>query len=348
MRKIEFSANVNGRRVPKPMADQRFEMAKLISQLRFEMRQKGTEISQSQEMETDEIDRSEETEDSTEEVSTETETVTSKIHPFLAKIREIRAEEQRRSETEGKRTPILESVSGNRPAKNGARMLSQGIPTEAILHALALDWPSEARSRYGIRDYDVSTFTNGDVPENRHPAYAYFDKAARARVPIALIGPSGTGKSTLCKQWADDQGMNFGFVPMTAGATPSWLVGAYTLEGYRTRSAMECYQNGGVFVFEEMDAADPNMLLVANNLIENEVFDNPVTGEQFTRHPDFIPVACMNTRGLGATATNTGRSRLDDATRTDLLSVAWSCSCRKKLRNLSSIRISPLNKAERI
>jgi hypothetical protein len=313
MRKIEFSANVNGRRVPKPIADQRFEMAKLISQLRFEMRQKGTEISQSQEMETDEI--SEETEDSTEEVSTETETVTSKIHPFLAKIREIRAEEQRRSETEGKRTPILESVSGNRPAKNGARMLSQGIPTEAILHALALDWPSEARSRYGIRDYDVSTFKNGDVPENRHPAYAYFDKAAKARVPIALIGPSGTGKSTLCKQWADDQGMNFGFVPMTAGATPSWLVGAYTLEGYRTRSAMECYQNGGVFVFEEMDAADPNMLLVANNLIENEVFDNPVTGEQFTRHPDFIPVACMNTRGLGATATNTGRSRLDDATR---------------------------------
>jgi TolA-binding protein len=314
MRKIEFSANLNGRRVPKPIADQHNEMAKLISQLRFEMRQKGTEISQSQtedEVSTD----TEETEDSTEEVSEETETVKSTVHPFLAKIREIRAQETIRSETEGKRTPILESVSGNRPAKNGARMLSQGIPTEAILHALALDWPSEARSRYGIRDYDVSTFTNGAVPANRHPAYAYFDKAAKARVPIALIGPSGTGKSTLCKQWADDQGMSFGFVPMTAGATPSWLVGAYTLEGYRTRSAMECYQNGGVFVFEEMDAADPNMLLVANNLIENEVFDNPVTGEQFTRHPDFIPVACMNTRGLGATATNTGRSRLDDATR---------------------------------
>lgn len=326
LRKIEFSANVNGRRVPKPMADQHIEMTKLISQLRFEMRQKGTEIQSQGETKTqdesiqdylDSLTQDQENteEDTTEEVSTETETVKSSVHPFLAKIREIRAQEMIRSETEGKRTPILESVSGNRPAKNGARMLSQGIPTEAILHALALDWPSEARSRYGIRDYDVSTFTNGSVPENRHPAYAYFDKAARARVPIALIGPSGTGKSTLCKQWADDQGMNFGFVPMTAGATPSWLVGAYTLEGYRTRSAMECYQNGGVFVFEEMDAADPNMLLVANNLIENEVFDNPVTGEQFTRHPDFIPVACMNTRGLGATATNTGRSRLDDATR---------------------------------
>jgi hypothetical protein len=323
MRKIEFSANVSGRRVPKPMADQRIEMAKLISQLRFEMRQKGTEISQSQteDISTDEVSTdTEEPEVSTEEVSTEetseeTETVKSTVHPFLAKIREIRAQETIRSETEGKRTPILESVSGNRPAKNGARMLSQGIPTEAILHALALDWPSEARSRYGIRDYNVSTFTNGDVPANRHPAYAYFDKVAKARVPIALIGPSGTGKSTLCKQWADDQGMNFGFVPMTAGATPSWLVGAYTLEGYRTRSAMDCYRNGGVFVFEEMDAADPNMLLVANNLIENEVFDNPVTGEQYIRNRNFIPVACMNTRGLGATATNTGRSRLDDATR---------------------------------
>src|SRR4051812_46542185 len=51
MRKIEFSANVNGRRVPKPMADQRTEMAKLISQLRFEMRQKGTEIQSKSETE---------------------------------------------------------------------------------------------------------------------------------------------------------------------------------------------------------------------------------------------------------------------------------------------------------
>src|SRR3954454_15010212 len=96
MRKIEFSANVNGRRVPKPMADQRMEMAKLISQLRFEMRQKGTEIQSKSETEhsTEEISTdSEETEDTTEEVSTETETVESTVHPFLAKIREIRHQE---------------------------------------------------------------------------------------------------------------------------------------------------------------------------------------------------------------------------------------------------------------
>jgi hypothetical protein len=318
--KIEFSRNVDGRREPKPLHVQRELLLNLISTLAADMARKGIRYESQTEDQMEESEVQEETQEVSETEETEetevSEVSTNPVDTWLAKIREIRSEETRRSELESKRTPILEAVSGNRPAKNGARMLAQGIPMDALCHALALDWPAEARTRYGIREYDATTYRNGDaIPDNRHPLYAMFNSLAKARVPIALIGPSGTGKSTLCSQWAKDHDMSFGFVPMTAGATPGWLVGAYTLEGYRSRSAMDCYENGGVFVFEEMDAADPNMLLVANNLIENDVFDNPVTGEQIKRSPNFIPVACMNTRGLGATATNTGRSRLDDATR---------------------------------
>jgi hypothetical protein len=325
-RKLEFSANINGRRVPKPFGEQANELTKLVVQLADELKRRGTrmntrETEQEQEGSFDQgsEDGNSSEEQSQQEATSEQENgsgeITGTLHPFLAKLREIRREEERRSEMDGKRTPILESVSGNRPAKNGAKMLKQGLPTEALLHALALDWPEEARRRYGINEYDVTAFRNGAVPEGRHPAYSYVHRAMQARIPIALIGPSGTGKSTLCQQIAEDMGLPYGMVPMTAGATPSWIVGAYTLDGYRTRSAVECFVNGGVFVFEEMDSADPNMLLVANNLIENDVFINPVTNESLKRSPDYIPVACMNTRGLGATAVNSGRSRLDDATR---------------------------------
>lgn len=313
-RKIEFSANVNGRRIPKPMGEQKRLMDALIDDLRADLQRRGTpapmpvDPPSSPDISSDDVP----VDDPTPEPEPEP-VANNDMHPFLAKLREIRSGERVRSEVEGKRTPILEAVSGNRPAINAAKMLKQGIPTEALLHALAMDWPSEARSRYNIPEYDVNSF--GEAPEDRHSAYAYVKAAIDSRVPVCLIGPAGTFKSTLCKQIAEDMGLNYGFVPMTAGATPSWIVGAYTLDGYRSRSAMDCYEHGGVFVFEEMDAADPNMLLVANNLIENDVFDNPVTGEQITRHEDFIPVACMNSMGLGATATNTGRSRLDDATR---------------------------------
>lgn len=334
VRRIEFSRNVDGKRVPKSLSVQHEELRKLLFDLRFELkrRESAWESKPKSQADTDmdtavdlpsspseeffsgeESEAAEEPENGSEENSTLVES--KPLHPFLRTLRTVRTTETQRSEVEGKRTPILESVSGNRPAINAAKMLRQGIPTEALLHALALDWPEEARQRYGIKPYDVTQFTNGPVPENRHSAYAYVRKVMNARVPVALIGPAGTFKSTLCKQIAEDLGLDYGFVPMTAGATPGWIVGAYTLDGYRTRSAMECYQNGGVFVFEEMDAADPNMLLVANNLIENDIFDNPVTGEQLERNEDFIPVACMNTKALGATATNTGRNRLDGATR---------------------------------
>lgn len=316
-RKIEFSSNENGRRVPKPTHVQRELLRNLIRELRADYERRGF----STETSTEEISQ-EVSENEVKQESTETEEIREEVretahHPFLAKLREIRQEETRRSDMDGKRSPILESVSGLRPAKNGAKMLQAGIPTEAILHALALDWPQEARSRYGITEYDVTTF-DGETPKGSHPAYAYVRKAIDARIPIAAIGPSGTGKSTLFTQIARDMELSYGMIPCNAGVTPSWFVGAYVLDPenpYRSRSAMDMFRDGGILVLEEFDAIDPNIALLANNLIENDVFENPVTGEKIKRHPDFIPVCCMNTRGLGATATNTGRSRLDDATR---------------------------------
>jgi len=79
---------------------------------------------------------------------------------------------------------------------------------------------------------------------------------------------------------------------------------------------VELYEGGGIFLFDEMDALDANMVLVINAAISNGKLalpnrpDNPIA----KRHPDFVCVAAMNTWGKGADRQYVGRSQLDEST----------------------------------
>jgi hypothetical protein len=84
--------------------------------------------------------------------------------------------------------------------------------------------------------------------------------------------------------------------------------------GYKPSHFIEIYSRGGIHLFGEVDAADPNMLLVMNNALSQNEYFNPVNGEKYAKHEEFIPVADANTFGLGANTQYTGRERLDLAT----------------------------------
>ncbi|MFN9291274.1 MAG: AAA family ATPase, partial [Planctomyces sp.] len=75
------------------------------------------------------------------------------------------------------------------------------------------------------------------------------------------------------------------------------------------------YENGGVFLFDEVDAADPNTLLFINQALANGSFFVPQRKgrSKVTRHADFVCVAAANTFGNGANGTYAGRERLDEA-----------------------------------
>ena len=77
---------------------------------------------------------------------------------------------------------------------------------------------------------------------------------------------------------------------------------------------VKLYGGGGVFLFDELDAADENLLLGLNAPLANGYFANPATGQKIEQHPDFIAIAGMNTMGLGATRDHGARNRLDSAT----------------------------------
>jgi MoxR-like ATPase len=235
-----------------------------------------------------------------------------------------------------------ESV-GMRPTLNGGKMIRQGIPVESVKHAMAIHWPqgtldeiSKVKTRKRARKADAkkhpaTAFAQDQVPvlaektgESVHNTLPYIVTLAGARVPIALIGTHGTGKTEIARQlaltfdWSADtrehwdSELPFGFVSMTEGTPPSAFYGRSFPE-YVMSTFLRAYRYGGVFLFDEMDAAHPNLLLIVNSALANGEFANPVTGEIIHRHKDFIAVCAMNTTGMGADRNYTGRKRLDAA-----------------------------------
>ena len=152
------------------------------------------------------------------------------------------------------------------------------------------------------------------LPANHHSGLPLALWVVKARGNLYVKGPKGSGKTHLAASLAGILGLPWGFSQLTDGASYTWLTGSQTIAGYVTRPFVECFTHGGVFLGDEIDGADANMLLVLNAALANGEWSNPVTGEILTKHPDFVFVAAANTWGLGADGSYRGRNALDGAT----------------------------------
>lgn len=145
---------------------------------------------------------------------------------------------------------------------------------------------------------------------------------AAARRNIMLVGPAGCGKTYIGKLVADSLRARFGAISCTAGMSESYLTGRSIpnlqtgTSDFQTTEFLEMYEGGGVFLWDEVDAADANMLLVANSAIGNDYCSVPFrTGNpRAMKHKDFIMIATANTHGRGASRTYVGRNQLDEST----------------------------------
>lgn len=144
---------------------------------------------------------------------------------------------------------------------------------------------------------------------------------SQARRNILLVGPAGCGKTYLGKLVADALGLPFAALPCTSGMSEAHLLGrgipnlTTGKNVYQQSRFIELYENGGVFLMDELDAADPNLLLAINSAIANGYCEIPRHSEPVAnRHPNFIMIATANTFGRGATRTYAGRNQLDEAT----------------------------------
>ncbi len=85
---------------------------------------------------------------------------------------------------------------------------------------------------------------------------------------------------------------------------------------FQSTQFLDVYENGGVFLLDEMDACDENVLVAINSALANGyvAVPNRVGKPVAYRHPDFVCVGAANTFGRGADRLYVGRTQLDEST----------------------------------
>lgn len=135
---------------------------------------------------------------------------------------------------------------------------------------------------------------------------------------IYLCGPAGTGKSTIPKTIAEALGKRFGGQSFSPDMNSAALIGGPTVSGgWNEPAFIDFFENGGVYLFDELDAADPSIVLVLNEALANGYLYIPRHPDHsrriIRRHEDCVIFAAANTWGNGPTAEYVGRSQLDAA-----------------------------------
>lgn len=306
--KLVFKQNTGEGRKPLPMPEQKKRFEQTVHDVAEAMRKK-------QEREQEQKGEGEGEQEQEVEVN---EDVPKACHDWLQRVQEIiRPHVRERGFAE---VSMRLTIAG---AKLYRAMGNDPLAFKAVEHSASLAWPEESRKTLNIKEFDPLKLKKKLDPEQidtpqvevgAHELLPWIKTLHAAGIMVALVGPAGCGKSYLPAGLAQELGVPFGLVPMTQGASTTWLTGAFTLDGWITRPFVEIYEHGGVFLFDEMDAADPNMLLLVNNALANDQFQNPANGKILKKHEEFIPMAAMNTLGTGANRRYVGRERLDLAT----------------------------------
>lgn len=156
-----------------------------------------------------------------------------------------------------------------------------------------------------------------------HKVFPEVLELASQRKPVFLTGPSGCGKTHLAGMVHEAlKSRKFGSISCSVGMSESHLQGKLIPIGeggrfvYVGTDFVDIVENGGVFLIDEIDSGDENMLVTLNMLLANGIMPLPqrVENPVVKMHEDAIILAAANTYGNGADAQYVGRNQLDAAT----------------------------------
>lgn len=216
------------------------------------------------------------------------------------------------------------------PANTGAGELAKALASyvesvagKALDRDTVLAMIREEVGKVTVREVVVTT--NGAEKINIGRAHRQFDdllKKVTLGIPVWVAGPAGSGKTTAAHQVAKALGLPFFF--NGAIDTEYKLSGFVDAQGRIVSTAFRrAYTQGGVYLFDEIDASLPGAVLAFNAALANGHADFPGLEEPAQRHEKFYCIAAGNTWGLGATTEYVGRLKMDAAFLDRFIKVKW-------------------------
>jgi hypothetical protein len=160
---------------------------------------------------------------------------------------------------------------------------------------------------------------DSELPDIHHPLLPDVLRiiAAAETVPhlrnVWLAGPAGTGKSTMPEQAAETLGLDCRSISCGPDdSTAKWFGFIDATGTYHGTAFRSAFEHGGVFIIDEIDAADSGILTCLNQALAANWYEFP--DGKVAKHSSLRIVATANTWGNGATREYVGRQEIDAAT----------------------------------
>lgn len=156
----------------------------------------------------------------------------------------------------------------------------------------------------------------------RHKQLEHLIKISHLRLHSLLVGMAGTGKTHAATQVAEALKLPFYAMSVGAQTSKSDIVGYMSAGGKYVKTAFrDAYQKGGIFLMDEIDSGNANVLIQINSALSNDLCAFP--DKMVKRHKDFVFIASANTFGTGMNRQYVGRNQLDAATLDRFTIIEW-------------------------
>lgn len=216
--------------------------------------------------------------------------------------------------------PLMDATAASQGLATMFASLLMGAIKSPDVEKMVIDAVKEVATQKIPRPMEVKFQESSVVIDNVHNKFTVVLERLKATKNIMLVGPAGCGKSHLAEQVAESLGLDYSSVSCSSDMSSSVLTGwLLPSDGgkfeYAPSDFINLYENGGVFLLDEMDAADPSILLIINQALANGRITIPQRkgNTVVKRHPNFIAVAATNTFGRGGNLMYS-RERLDEST----------------------------------
>lgn len=206
---------------------------------------------------------------------------------------------------------ILADEMGDARAKL-ERMIDQAVASRALLAEAIAGMPRKLTI--------VTPIHIGELPAMRHPLVEELIQYVGQNIPVYLVGPAGSGKTTACKQVAAALGLKYYYQGAMSGSHA--VLGHEGMHRYHSTPSREAWEHGGLLLIDEIDGSEPDATMSIHPM-DNGYMVFPDSPVPVARHPDFRLVAAANTWGNGADRLYVGTNQLNAATLDRFAFIDW-------------------------